>query len=193
MTEKVGPERILEVAGKLFAENGYSNVSIRDVCRGAGITPPMIYYYFGNKKGLFNAAVRSKLSMHEFIDLLRTRTNLREARDGISAFTETYLTEFPENAFDVGLYIRDTAKLDRESAETVSRQLDEVHQIAVSVIERGIDSGRFRRTDSAKSADCLIGMLNRVIFQRIHFSRSRDVQASRAFILDFFLRAMKRA
>lgn len=189
-SEKASPERILKVASRLFAERGFSNVSVRDVCKEASTTAPMIYYYFGNKRGLFDAVVSRRISMQAFIERLQKTTTARDGRHAISSFVETYLTSFPENAFDPGLYISASAKLDSESADRISRQLDEVHRIATSIIEKGIKSSEFRRTDPVKAADCLIGMLNRVIFQRIHFSKTRDLENTRSFITDFFLRGM---
>lgn len=190
-SEKASPEKILKVAGKLFAEKGFANVSIRDVCREADTTAPMIYYYFGNKRGLFDAVVNRQISMQAFIERLTTAARGKDEKRAISSFVEIYLTSFPETAFDPGLYISASAKLDSGSAERMSKQLDEVHKIAASIIERGIRSAEFRRTDPAKAADCLIGMLNRVIFQRIHFSKTRDLENTKSFITDFFFRAMK--
>ena len=190
-TLKPGPTKILEVASRLFAEKGYSNVSIRDVCKEAGTTPPMIYYYFVNKRGLFNAVVHGKVSMAEFIARLKAATKSRDEKDAIRILVGIYLTSFPEDAFDPGLYIRDTAKLDRESAERISKDLDEIYRIVTSIVEKGMEKGAFRKTDPRQAADCLIGMLNRVVFQRIHFSKGRDVEATKDFITDFFIRAMK--
>ncbi|MDG6981416.1 MAG: helix-turn-helix transcriptional regulator, partial [Nitrososphaerota archaeon] len=31
----------------MFAEKGFANVSVRDICRVSGTTAPVIYYYFG--------------------------------------------------------------------------------------------------------------------------------------------------
>jgi hypothetical protein len=87
--------------------------------------------------------------------------------------------------------MRDTAKLDRKSAERISKDLDKVHKIASSIIERGVKSARFRTSDPSWAADCLIGMLNRVIFQRIHFAKAVDLRSSKAFITEFFLKAMR--
>jgi AcrR family transcriptional regulator len=188
---KASQERILEVAERLFAERGYANVSIRDVCRGAATTAPMIYYYFGNKEGLFKAAVSHKVSMSDFIDRLNKTTDVKDEEEAISAFIETYLSSFPDHAFDIGYYVADQAKLDRRSAEKISRDLDEIHAIASSVIQRGIRSGRFIQTDPGLAADCLIGMLNRVVFQRIHFEKSRDTASYALFIRDFLLRALR--
>lgn len=48
---------MLEVAARLFSERGYHEVAMDEVARGAGITKPMVYAYFGSKEGLFLACV----------------------------------------------------------------------------------------------------------------------------------------
>ena len=50
-------ERILEEATHLFAECGYAGASTAQIVRAAGITKPMLYYYFGDKESLFRAAI----------------------------------------------------------------------------------------------------------------------------------------
>ena len=189
--ERVSSGRILEVASRLFREKGYSNISIRDVCRQAGTTAPMIYYYFGSKKGLFSAVVSHKLTVKEFVAKLRERTTVANPRQGIVNFIETYLTSFPEGAFDPGLYIRDTGQLDRDSAERINKELDEIHFVATSLVEAGVKKGNFRTLDASEAADCLIGMLNHIVFQKIHFSRSSDLDAAQGFISDFFFKALR--
>ncbi len=42
-------ERILEVAAKLFAEQGYDGTSVRDIAKELGIANPSIYYHFKSK------------------------------------------------------------------------------------------------------------------------------------------------
>lgn len=188
--EKVTAKKLLEVSSKLFAEKGYSNVSIRDLCRAAGTTAPVIYYHFGSKKGLFEAATSKGLSMGDFVDRLA-----EHARGGtvksFEGFVKTYLSSFPEHAFDPGLYIRDSASLDRESARRISVDLDRVRSLASSMIRERVESGAFRKVDPDLAADCLLGMLNRAVFQRIHFEKAADVDAYGKFVTDFFLRAVR--
>jgi len=188
---KPGPKEILAVAARLFAERGYSNVSIRDVCKEAGTSAPMIYYYFKDKKGLFRAAVSEKLSLHEFISRLRACYEIPDVPKAVAFYVRVYLSAFPDNAFDPGLYLRETAKLDNRSAEVVSKQLDEVKTIATTLVQRGIKSGEFRKLQPEDAADCLVGMLNHVVFQKIHFSKSLDIARKGEAITSFFLNAMR--
>ncbi len=189
--ESAAPEKILEAAAKLFSVRGFSNVSIRDICAEVHTTAPMIYYYFGNKKGLFYAVIRKKISLGEFISRLKQTESKGNPAETIMAFVDTYLYAFPDKAFDLGLYMRDTATMDRESAHRMSQQLEEIHVLATEIVSRGIVNGDFRKTHPAKAADCLLGMLNRIVFQRIHFSKSSNIEAEKRYITDFFLRAVK--
>ena len=51
-------ETIISKALELFAVQGYEGVSVNEICEAAGITKPTLYYYFGNKEGVFNAVIR---------------------------------------------------------------------------------------------------------------------------------------
>jgi AcrR family transcriptional regulator len=49
--------RLLELAIRRFAAEGYRRTSVSDVARDAGLTPAAVYAYFAGKEGLFEAAV----------------------------------------------------------------------------------------------------------------------------------------
>jgi len=51
--------RILRVALRLFAENEYAGVSLRDIASEAGVSLTLIDHHFGAKHALFAAVVRS--------------------------------------------------------------------------------------------------------------------------------------
>jgi len=48
-------QNILDSALILFSEKGYEGVSVSEMTEVSGITKPTLYYYFGNKEGLFDA------------------------------------------------------------------------------------------------------------------------------------------
>jgi len=184
-------EKILRVASKMFAEKGFANASVRDICRETGTTPPVIYYYFGSKRGLFDAVARKQISMDDFIGKLSRASSSSDPRKGLESFISTYLSSFPEHTFNIGLYMRDSATLDQHSAQIVSEDLERIHGLASKLVERSIMKGFFRRTDTNFATDCLLGMLNRVIFQHIHFAKISDREAYGRFVAEFFFRAMK--
>jgi len=48
-------ERILDAAEVLFAEHGFDGVAVRQVARKANVDVALTHYYFGTKRGLFDA------------------------------------------------------------------------------------------------------------------------------------------
>ena len=50
-------QRILKAAERLFAEKGFRATTVRDVALAARVTHPLIYHYFGSKRGLLAAAL----------------------------------------------------------------------------------------------------------------------------------------
>jgi AcrR family transcriptional regulator len=48
-------ERLLETAIGMFAEKGYAGTSVREIVERAGVSKPVLYYYFKSKEGLFLA------------------------------------------------------------------------------------------------------------------------------------------
>ncbi len=57
----VGKARILETAERLFIEQGYRAVSIRDIAKACGVTNAALYYYFPSKEALFREVLRHHL------------------------------------------------------------------------------------------------------------------------------------
>ena len=48
-------QRILVTAADLFAEKGYAGTYVREIVEKAGVSKPVLYYYFQSKEGLFYA------------------------------------------------------------------------------------------------------------------------------------------
>ena len=55
-------EALLDAAGRLFAERGPGSHSLPAVAAAAGVTPAMVHYYFGDKRGLADALLERALA-----------------------------------------------------------------------------------------------------------------------------------
>ncbi len=53
-------QQLLEQAVALFAERGYANTRIADICTAAGVAKGLFYWYFENKEQLFADLVRDR-------------------------------------------------------------------------------------------------------------------------------------
>jgi TetR/AcrR family transcriptional regulator len=58
-------ERLLAAALQQFTSHGFSATSVREIVAAAGVTKPTLYYYFGNKEGIYRAIMDGALGPFE--------------------------------------------------------------------------------------------------------------------------------
>lgn len=65
-------EELMKAALTLFTQRGYSATTVRELVKAAGVTKPVLYYYFGSKEGLFLELMRTHFGRLEaVIDVYR--------------------------------------------------------------------------------------------------------------------------
>src|SRR5437588_9017179 len=89
---------VLEVAGRVFAEQGFYDVSMDDIAAAAGVSKPVIYTHFESKDGLYEAAVLH--ASEEFAARMRSTVTPAQSAEnrmwvGILAFVDA-VEEHPE-------------------------------------------------------------------------------------------------
>jgi hypothetical protein len=73
----------------------------------------------------------------------------------------------------------------------LAADLARIQSVLNAIIEKGIKSGEFRETDPRMAAACLLGMMNRFVFQQIHFRLNYKPSEAASYLSEFFLLAMK--
>jgi len=59
--------RLLEAGVKLFSKKGYANTSVREIVELAGVSKPILYYYFKSKEGMFRSILDYALKQQEHV------------------------------------------------------------------------------------------------------------------------------
>ena len=59
-------DKLLDVAGRIFADRGYRAATIRQICVAAGANVAAVNYHFGDKLGLYTEVVRQSARIAEF-------------------------------------------------------------------------------------------------------------------------------
>ena len=80
-TGQQNKKRIVDVAREHF-KHGYEQATVRGIAADAGVDVAMVYYFFGNKEGLFNAAVIDipEHPLHQLATLIDDRPDQIGAR-----------------------------------------------------------------------------------------------------------------
>jgi len=60
---------ILDAARLQFGRHGFDRTTIRSVAAEAGVDPALVMHYFGNKKGLFEAAAPLRITMPDLSEV----------------------------------------------------------------------------------------------------------------------------
>jgi len=93
MDDRETRERLLNVGARLFAERGFSKVTVRDICSDARANVAAINYHFGGKAGLYDEILRAAMRTMQ-----GTTDAARQAGDRCSPEQqlEAYVTVFVE-------------------------------------------------------------------------------------------------
>ena len=90
------PEKLIAAAERLFADHGYTNVSVRAIAAAAGVNWSLVGYYFRGKDGLLSEVYRrhcSSLNAERLKLLGRARSEGLELERIIEAFVRPALAE----------------------------------------------------------------------------------------------------
>ena len=88
-------QRLLACATELFARKGYAATSVREIVSSAGVTPPVLYYYFQSKEGIFLELMRDAWATFDAV-LAEALGELGSAPEKILCLSERLLTLFRE-------------------------------------------------------------------------------------------------
>ena len=88
----IARDRLLTAALELFTAKGYAATTVREIVAAAGVSKPALYYYFGNKEGIYLTL------MQNTYDTFRELTSFLTAHPGS---TRERLIHFCTGVFEV--------------------------------------------------------------------------------------------
>jgi AcrR family transcriptional regulator len=85
-------QRLLVAAGEVFAEQGFHNTTVRDICRRAGVNIAAVNYYFRSKEELYAEVCNYSLnlSVNKYSPTLGI-TESAPAQERLHAFIRSFL------------------------------------------------------------------------------------------------------
>jgi AcrR family transcriptional regulator len=151
---------LMKGATSLFAEKGYAGTSVREIVDRAGVTKPVLYYYFKNKEGLFQAILEDAYSKLEILLEKQLETE-GSFRDRIVAFSQ--------QLFELGMNYRDLNRMAQNlmfgppkgaPAYDFDRYRERTLHTIQTIYEEGLDENEVKEHDSKEVAFLVFGLLS---------------------------------
>lgn len=152
--------RLLRAALELFERKGYASTTVREIVEAAGVTKPVLYYYFGNKEGIYLALMGETFSAF-VAKLSAVRDRGGDARRRIlDLCDETYLfvaAHLPVIRVMYAIYYGPPQGAPPFDFDATHR---EFQAIARSILEEGLARGERFSVSAEDATWAVIGALN---------------------------------
>jgi AcrR family transcriptional regulator len=128
--------KLLGISAELFAERGFSGVSMREISRKAGITQAAIYHHFTNKEALYIAAVEH-LYKGQTSELVSMASQQKDSQTQLAVIVSSLLTLFDKQAQFRRIYFRELLDGDQKRLKLmVDGVFPEIHEFLIDLMEQ---------------------------------------------------------
>ena len=167
---EMSEKQMLKAAIALFARQGYLKTTLSEVGKEAGYTAGLVSHKFGSKEGLLQAVV-DNISQRFLNDQLGEAIEQPSATASINNYIEIYLAEVSLREGPMrALYVIMGEALGAvpEIRQSIADLNTGARGRLMSIIQRGIDQGEFRKeTDTEAAAALIIGALRGLVMQHL--------------------------
>jgi len=192
---------IIEIATQEFAANGYNGARVDEIAARTNTSKRMLYYYFGDKEGLFRAVLEEGYRRMRQVEARRRFDHL-EPTAALRALVEFTFDHQNANADFIrlvmvenihnGVHLARSENIERLNVPAITT-LRDIYQrgVAAEVFRPGLDVVDLHMSISALS---FFNVANRATFSRI-FRREMGTPAAlsrrRKIVVDLILRYVK--
>lgn len=175
--------RILEIAEKLFAENGYDGTSIRKISKEAGINIAMISYYFGSKDKLLSSLIEYRNSGFtlELENVIAKSNNYTEKLEEITSIIITRVNR-NRRIYKIIHFQYSRSKDSLFDFETYINQKKNNIKILDSFIKSGQENGAFKKNiNSILIIPTVLGSYFHFYYNKSFFMQLLDIKNKKSF------------
>lgn len=193
-------QRLIDAAAKLFADRGFENVPVREICKASQANVAAVNYHFGDKAGLYRAVVMFAIQvMQETNELSQRAGDGQSPEDQIRGFVRVFvgrLTGDNPNAWIHRLMAqemqRPTEALDLVMTEVVQPRLEYLCGVAGTIMSLPPGDPRVKRCVASLQSQCLLAARRiPTSLEKAWGPAMRDVETAVNHIADFSIGGMK--
>ena len=152
-------EEILKTAMRMFIEQGYHGLAMRQISEAVGVSKAALYYYFKDKEELFLAILGNYLDeMETSIDAIRAGTVSNTEQ--IRRFVEAVLSQPAEKRALTRLASQEMAQLSPTSRKKFDKLYrDKFIGKLTAILREGMERGEFRTLNAEVATWSLLGIM----------------------------------
>ncbi|TQM11065.1 TetR/AcrR family transcriptional regulator [Pseudonocardia kunmingensis] len=158
MSEETTKQRILRVAGELFAAKGYAATGVAELCEAANIGKGALYHHIKSKEDLLYQI--SKRHVEEPLEVAEALIDMElPADEKLRRLSRYQMKTIADHLPEITVYFRDGHHLDGEYRTKLEGLRARWERVWAVVLRQGVDQGIFRSADPI-SVKGLLGIFN---------------------------------
>jgi len=185
-------QKIIKLAGKLFAEKGYDSVGVAEICDSAEVSKGTFYHHFESKESLFLTLLEKWL---EVVDQkLSCFSQLNSTwEEGLSYITQ-FLKELAlESSKQNIIFLEFYSKAIRNQSiwNRLNQEMDHYENLIAQLIQLGIKQKMLKPVDVNQTAKTTIAFVMGLLLQGWFSQKPEDMEAFFAHSLHLFLQGIQ--
>jgi len=150
---------IIDAAAACFAEKGYAETGVAEICARAGISKGALYYHFESKQAIFLELVDIQLADLEEV-LEKTARDAKNIPESLLRLSHLIQGLIQSDYTRAGIFLEvwSQASRDQTVREASLATFQRFEDIFTRLIQRGIDEGTFAPIDPNAGAQALLSI-----------------------------------
>ena len=199
---KEARERILQAACEIFAERGFLNTTIRDICQQAQVNIAAVNYYFNSKENLYEEVCKhifglSAENADSRFKLGENKNPEEKLKAFIQAILLTILTKKRSNWREMIMsreMVSPTSALNIVIEDMIKPRFQQLYSIVKDLLGEGADDELVRRCCLSITGQCLYYRFARPVILKLNPKQKYDmagIEKLSDHITQFSLNAIK--
>jgi len=181
-------KKIIDAAVRLFAQKGFHETTVDDIAKAAKIAKGTPYLYFKDKSSLYISVIDEHLiGGITFIkkiqqENLTNTEQLKKIAEGWLNYMLKFKNTFPMYSME---NINLTKKIMKQIKPIMASRFEEVINLIGEIIEKGIETGEFRKIHPHLGALYFLNVIRTAFFAHIFFPNVKSPESKIGDILMF--------
>ena len=139
---KISKKLILNCATKLFSQKGYNSSSMEELATLCDLNKAMIFYYYKNKQGLYEAVIVDVLD-EIYTAVTQANKNHKNPIKELESFIKTFASFAHSHSYLPSLLLKELSDSGAKIPETLFSHMRKLYILFADILHRGEKEGYF--------------------------------------------------